>query len=99
MWPKEITELLSELLNRDLLMIMVDAYLVVLFVSLNAGHFFDFSVKVGNKILLNLRLYQTWSALLRVENLVVHLQTCELQTSLAAGRQRSYSTSSHLQVA
>ena len=79
-------------------MIVVDAYLVVLFISLNAGHFLDFSVEVGNKILLNLWLYQTRSELLRVENLVVHLQTCELQTSPAGGRRRSYSASSHLQV-
>ena len=79
-------------------MIVVDAYLVVLFISLNTGHFFDFSVEVSNKILLNLWLYQTRSELLRVENLVVHLQTCELQTSLAGGRRRSCSASSHLQV-
>ena len=39
-------------------MVVVDADLVVLFVSLNTGHFLDFSVKVGNQILLNLRLYR-----------------------------------------
>ena len=96
MWSEQFCQLLPELFDRDLLVVVIDADLVVRLVRLGAGHLFDLQIEFSNEILLDLRLYrkinQKHSIIAEME---VYLQKSSEQTGLAASPQRFYSVARH----
>ena len=58
MWSEQFCQLLPELFDRDLLVVVIDANLVIRLVRLGAGHLFDLQIEFSNEILLDLRLYR-----------------------------------------
>ena len=89
---EEITQLLPELLDRNLIVEMAYADLVVGFVGLGARHLLHFGVEFRNQILLDLRLYRLIQSetFNRSQKMEVDLQKSAVRKGPVAGRQRFY---------